>query len=48
MPLMDDMFTMEPPPTFCISGITLFMPRNTPLALMSIRLSQPSTLIESE
>ena len=39
MPEMDEMLTMEPPPAFCIAGIACFMPRNTPLALISISLS---------
>ena len=35
---------MAPPPAFSISGMACFMPRKTPLALMSISRSQASVL----
>src|SRR5687768_17301006 len=36
-PEIDEMFTIEPPPTSRIFGMACFMPRKTPLALTFIR-----------
>ena len=44
---MDEMFTMEPPPALRISGMAAFVPRNTPLALMSITKSHSSEVVSS-
>ena len=41
----EDIFTIDPPPAETISGMTDFIPRNTPLAFIFINLSQLSTLI---
>ena len=38
---------MEPPPARRISGMADLVPRNTPLALMSMIRSQPSTVVSS-
>ena len=39
-PEIDEMLTIEPPPAFFISGIANFMPRNVPVALTAMILSQ--------
>jgi hypothetical protein len=36
------MLTIDPPPTFRISGIAYFMPKNAPRALTSMILSHAS------
>ena len=44
MPATDDMLTMEPPPDSRIAGIAAFVPRKTPLPLMSMTRSQLSAV----
>src|ERR1700676_2059345 len=39
-PEIDEMLTIEPPPTFFISGMANFMPRKAPVALTAIRRCQ--------
>ena len=41
------MLMIDPPPARRMAGITLLVPRNTPLALMSIMRSQSSTVVSS-
>ena len=43
-PEMDEMFTMDPPPPFRMTGTACFMPRKTLLALMSISRSHAAVL----
>ena len=46
-PLMEEMLIMLPPPARRMAGITAFVPRNTPLALISMMLSQSSPVVSS-
>ena len=46
-PLMEEMFMMLPPPARRIAGITAFVPKKTPLALMSMIWSQSSPVVSS-
>src|SRR6266436_2123741 len=43
-PEMDEMLTMAPPPPCRMAGTACFMPRNTPLALMLMRVSHADVL----
>src|SRR2546428_10750009 len=47
MPLVEEMLMTEPPPLWSIAGIAYFMPRKTPLALISMVRSQSSILVSS-
>ena len=46
-PMMDEMLTMAPPPVSSILSTAYLVPRKTPLALISMMRSQPSTLLTS-
>src|SRR3990172_5658752 len=43
-PSWDEMLMMDPPPAWRIAGIAALVPRNTPLALMSITRSHSPAL----
>ena len=46
-PATEDMLTMEPPPLSRMAGMAALVPRNTPLALMSITWSHSSAEVST-
>ena len=46
-PSWDEMLMIDPPPARRMAGMAAFVPRNTPLALMSIVRVQSSTVVSS-
>src|SRR5882672_2658393 len=44
-PSCDEMLMIEPPPALRIAGMAAFVPRKTPLALMSMVRSHASSLV---